>query len=70
MSSTPSAGTEETDKEVLDQPVLIGCTLAAPLTPYRLRMSTQWTHAYIGNLLIQLFLKDGVWRGFLGGGTQ
>ena len=29
-----------------------------------------WTHASIYNLLIQLFLKDRVWRGLLGGGTR
>jgi len=30
----------------------------------------RWAHAYIYILLVQLSLKDRVWRGFLGGGTR
>jgi len=32
MSSTPSAGTEETDEGMRDQPVLIGCAEGIPVT--------------------------------------
>ena len=69
MSSTPSAGTEASDEGMRDQSVLIGRTLVAPVTS-RLQMSIVWTHAYIYNLLIQLFVKDGVRKGFLRGGTR